>query len=1262
MNSKELGFKSELEELRAMEPKVQRKSWFCASPTFVRIKPPGPLDPIGESGFMKSQMTADERDLEVILASNENEVPTTVVASDILTLTTFSRRAVIDFGVVSITGRPIKRYLLLENPHEEDQTVVIQCGLPSNEFSLDWVGSKSTRSQQRIPLSGCSVTLDDPNVTVVRANQGRSLLQVTWIPSASGGSVGFHHTVKFHVNGAYPLQAWVIGRFCVPPSEKVSRFKNPKRVLQGQATMLSSAHTPIGLPSWTNTSFHRVNTLTTQSRHAGAHVSNSSVKTSAFSSALTANNSVPNSALKQRSLSHDRVLNPIHSVHKNLVDFDLREQWQSQIDMPCLLSTQNLEEQLVALERQKALLSSALTFQRIQSTSDLHVQCKISAPSTTQPTSHGFAPPGPSSQRPKRTVPRSNDWSELDQFTRTTLRRSSSVGGLNTSFSRREVPQPSSNTDLTLINATAIGFLSPQLVRSPVLRGDPVLLTTESVKQKTTTVTHESNLFHPDFSHTLSEVSEHGLTQWLNSVFAPCITANAAVCHTHATNNYLTDVCTPGTSTYLVAVSRAVHLLRSSTIVGPGQRVEREVDEGKIIPTVDLSFSADKGAQRRLLDQIIANYAPVWLHLAVDALSSTTIHTQIQQENDLEATGPCVTLPNRATGPTVPLSKKLHFYVFKVTVGGKTLGSAREKTYSTTKNTQEAVKSRGIQPTLKPARKLSRELIHNRFVVKRFLILVWFLDRLKSNRLIKYDPCLFREKSHIKSSSESLLQFARNFLTGENNLVRHLATLGARVEIVQTPLDEYRLTVTNLAVDLRDGIRLVKLAELLIPTLPQNDSMKRRLSSNRTDVSNLMSLVRFPAISRLQKIHNVGLALKAFEESGRVCMPDGSRIDPRDIVDGHHEKCLTLLWCLLLRYQVLALVDEALLDGEIALLKGEIASNDSDRIAHRIREIERAKESVPVHTKLLHWAALVGHIYGLQISNLDESFADGRALCFLVHHYLPTVIPKGLIRQLTTSTVVDKFCSHIPAEQLARNNRYNLLLFERKLSFLGDMPVLLSPTPLRDLPHILPPGLVLATLAYLASRLVLVSKARQQLVDLVRDHAARILQGAWRRLQHRRELEQMRWLSPSKGKQFKTPYLSEKAKKSIFGTPTSPAMQQFFNSRPSRPPASISPVTNSEDSRIQAVVCLQAAVRGFLTRRRLQADLLLASRDRAATCIQRAFRLHREKNKVDRALTYHQAATQIQRQWRKYAIWRRRQHEASASSVSNNNYHEYPTC
>jgi len=53
-----------------------------------------------------------------------------------------------------------------------------------------------------------------------------------------------------------------------------------------------------------------------------------------------------------------------------------------------------------------------------------------------------------------------------------------------------------------------------------------------------------------------------------------------------------------------------------------------------------------------------------------------------------------------------------------------------------------------------------------------------------------------------------LLAFSRDYLRGEGDVTRHLSYFGYIVTHVQTALDEYDYAVSNLAVDLRDGLKL----------------------------------------------------------------------------------------------------------------------------------------------------------------------------------------------------------------------------------------------------------------------------------------------------------------------------------------------------------------------------------------------------------------------------------------------------------------------
>ncbi len=80
--------------------------------------------------------------------------------------------------------------------------------------------------------------------------------------------------------------------------------------------------------------------------------------------------------------------------------------------------------------------------------------------------------------------------------------------------------------------------------------------------------------------------------------------------------------------------------------------------------------------------------------------------------------------------------------------------------------------------------------------------------------------------------------------------VRRLALLGYRVHYTQTPQQEYDLTFNNLQIDLRDGMRLCKLAELL------------------TGKKGVMAGARVPAVSRVHHMANVAAALRVLQNSG----------------------------------------------------------------------------------------------------------------------------------------------------------------------------------------------------------------------------------------------------------------------------------------------------------------------------------------------------------------------------------------------------------
>ena len=219
--------------------------------------------------------------------------------------------------------------------------------------------------------------------------------------------------------------------------------------------------------------------------------------------------------------------------------------------------------------------------------------------------------------------------------------------------------------------------------------------------------------------------------------------------------------------------------------------------------------------------------------------------------------------------------------------------------------------------------------------LKRVLSLVLFLDIAKSARLHPADPTLFvKGKDYaIKSSKALVLAFGRRFLFGEGDIMRHLSFLDVSVSYELTAAEEFDYTTSNL---------VARLTEIL---------------GNR---------------------HELALAVPAFTEA-------------RQIVDGHRERTIALLWHMMTHWNIPVLVDEPRLRKEIVRI------NEASGTAARRRSLELRMEThlyldnVKLQV-LLDWTKAVCNTFGFKVANFTSSFADGRAFCLLVHYYLPSLL------------------------------------------------------------------------------------------------------------------------------------------------------------------------------------------------------------------------------------------------------------------------------
>lgn len=115
--------------------------------------------------------------------------------------------------------------------------------------------------------------------------------------------------------------------------------------------------------------------------------------------------------------------------------------------------------------------------------------------------------------------------------------------------------------------------------------------------------------------------------------------------------------------------------------------------------------------------------------------------------------------------------------------------------------------------------------------------------------------------------------------------MKHLDFEGISVSHIQTPFDEYDFHVKNLAVDLKDGVRLSRMIDAV--------------TSYRS--SNLLSLMRLPASTRQHRVYNVDLALSALKHLG---VPHISDITTAHIVAAHQPRILQLIWSIILYFDI----------------------------------------------------------------------------------------------------------------------------------------------------------------------------------------------------------------------------------------------------------------------------------------------------------------------------------------------------------------------
>jgi abnormal spindle-like microcephaly-associated protein len=278
--------------------------------------------------------------------------------------------------------------------------------------------------------------------------------------------------------------------------------------------------------------------------------------------------------------------------------------------------------------------------------------------------------------------------------------------------------------------------------------------------------------------------------------------------------------------------------------------VEREVTEGRlaITPREDRRNILDEVYVQEQLSTLLLSYTPRWLQLGLNVVLTPYGDNRFQSNDMTKETLKTIILEQVLSKPSA---------IQKYTAG---------KVKTTSGYFDQMLKVEVQQHAL-----------------SLLLILVFFLDEAKARQLLTEDPCLFEKTSQVKSSQEMLVSLCQDCFAKQRSILNHLEYEGISVSHVQLPLDEYDFCLRNFAVDLKDGVCLAKMVDIV------------------ANGCNILSSLRLPADSRQLKMYNVRLALAALRQLG---VPNISDITPAHIVDAHQPRIIQLVWSTILYFEL----------------------------------------------------------------------------------------------------------------------------------------------------------------------------------------------------------------------------------------------------------------------------------------------------------------------------------------------------------------------
>lgn len=456
-------------------------------------------------------------------------------------------------------------------------------------------------------------------------------------------------------------------------------------------------------------------------------------------------------------------------------------------------------------------------------------------------------------------------------------------------------------------------------------------------------------------------------------------------------------------------------------------KVDAEVSSGRFFVSRKISLATHFNSREQLIELLLLNYHPMWLLLALCAILSCNFGIELDRSFDHLDEGASNVDKDRvfmAVLESIMQSKLLSDDVTQVDApasGGK-------------KN---------------DAKSLERDRF-NAVVLRRVLHLIFLLDRAKQSRtpVLSTDPPLFRIGSAISSSQEVIEQLGKDFLPDHGDVVRFLAYRGYWLTYVTPLFERDSLIVKNLRKDLCDGVRLCKLASMLVKDRGVLSKVRRvRNGMSRKDIFS-------------SHLGNVSLALSKMEEYANSYLdhPFEWKGTQQDIVNGDIDKIIIVLWQVSSLWLQINILNKTALASELEIVQQEFReAKQQSRVSvwspggsatipdlnHRVVSPSRLTVYENCETKcgllLLKWCATVAGMYGIAVRDFTESFRDGAPLCVILHHYCPELVRAGEFTRVQQAELRSVNDSEAESEIVQKN----FDLFTSRARLLGAIPHIL---------------------------------------------------------------------------------------------------------------------------------------------------------------------------------------------------------------------------